>query len=375
MLLSFAGLYFFFESLSTIPTVFDFIKIILTNTNIDKNYGWVGILMSMWDPIALFFITYIALELLFPHKKWSILSTFIVLGTVYEFLLFFDMDNFFTIYYPPISGELTIGIIYGLEWGILVSLLGFYFFIFNGLGLAFKAFKSKGLIRKKYTFLSSGFLILILCGNVNSYLPLEGQVIWQLITISISSWLLYKGFTPQKQVKLKKKKIPSTKEVQFTSYMLGKPSIKEDIDVELVKNLGIDKKLLIFMSYATKDVDMFKIHKLAKYLVELTEIENVLFWEKHMEDNIFEYMDDNLGKCDVMVLFCSKNALNSVPVKKEWTAAEAIGKPIIPVFYDVNHIPTLLKSRLGIEYDFYDMEKNILGLRNLILKKVTGISD
>ena len=129
------------------------------------------------------------------------------------------------------------------------------------------------------------------------------------------------------------------------------------------------------MSYATKDVDTFKIHEFAKHLVKLTEIENVLFWEEHMKDNIFEYMDENLGKCDVMVLFCSENALNSVPVKKEWTAAEAIGKPIIPVFYNVNHIPTLLKSRLGIQYDFYDMQKNIQGLYELIIKKYLSLTE
>jgi hypothetical protein len=133
--------------------------------------------------------------------------------------------------------------------------------------------------------------------------------------------------------------------------------------------------LLVFISYATKDVDTFKVHDVAKKLTEFPEIENVLYWEEYMEDNIFEYMDENLSKCDVMILFCSEKALESVPVKKEWTAAEALGKPIIPVFYNPNHIPALLSSRLGIQFDFYDMEQNVRELRSLILKKVGGLTE
>ena len=88
-----------------------------------------------------------------------------------------------------------------------------------------------------------------------------------------------------------------------------------------------------------------------------------------MDDNIFEYMDENIGKCDAMVLFCSKNALESVPVKKEWTAADMMGKQIIPVFVNKDYIPPLLSSRLGVQYDPIDFEKVIVQLHNLILKK------
>jgi len=88
-----------------------------------------------------------------------------------------------------------------------------------------------------------------------------------------------------------------------------------------------------------------------------------------MTDNIIKFMSDNLGKCDVMLLFCSESALGSNAVDKEWTAADMMGKPIIPVFLDTDHIPPLLKSRLGFEFDLMDFDKNIVQLRNLILKK------
>jgi hypothetical protein len=81
-------------------------------------------------------------------------------------------------------------------------------------------------------------------------------------------------------------------------------------------------------------------------------------------------MNDNIAKCDIMLLFCSENALNSVPVEKEWTAAEAIELPIIPIFFNIDHIPPLLKSRLGMEFNFNNMDKNLQELRSLIYKKV-----
>jgi hypothetical protein len=135
------------------------------------------------------------------------------------------------------------------------------------------------------------------------------------------------------------------------------------------------EKYFIFVSYATIDAQTFKIDEFAKKLRSFSEIKKVLYWQEHMQDNIFKFMNDNLGKCDVMLLFCSKNALISKPVEKEWTAAEAIGIPIIPIFTDIDHIPPLLKSRLGIEYDINNIDKNIRDLRTLIIKKIKGVTD
>ncbi|MHA1479245.1 MAG: toll/interleukin-1 receptor domain-containing protein, partial [Promethearchaeota archaeon] len=127
--------------------------------------------------------------------------------------------------------------------------------------------------------------------------------------------------------------------------------------------------LIVFASYATTDAETFNIEKLSKRLKSYEEIKEVLYWQEHMTDNIIKFMSDNLGKCDVMLLFCSENALGSNAVDKEWTAADMMGKPIIPVFLNSDHIPPLLKSRLGFEFDLMDFEKNIVQLHNLILKK------
>ncbi|GAH04365.1 unnamed protein product, partial [marine sediment metagenome] len=58
-----------------------------------------------------------------------------------------------------------------------------------------------------------------------------------------------------------------------------------------------------------------------------------------------------------------------VPVKKEWTAADIMGMPIIPVFTNPDHIPPILKSRLGYEIDPDDVQTNVHELYVLALKK------
>ena len=62
--------------------------------------------------------------------------------------------------------------------------------------------------------------------------------------------------------------------------------------------------------------------------------------------------------------------LKSEFVEKEWTAADAMGKPILPVFIKSEHIHPLLKSRLGVEYDTFKLNNTIKEIYSVILKKV-----
>ena len=128
--------------------------------------------------------------------------------------------------------------------------------------------------------------------------------------------------------------------------------------------------VLVFISYATKDAEKFQIRAIAEGLTLCPEIDDVLYWQEDLHDDIYKYMDENLGKCDVFVLFCSPSALESVPVAKEWRSADALNKPVIPVFTSPEYIPPLLASRLGIQIDVFNLEDNIKKLRTLIIKKV-----
>ncbi|MFX1413812.1 MAG: TIR domain-containing protein, partial [Promethearchaeota archaeon] len=130
--------------------------------------------------------------------------------------------------------------------------------------------------------------------------------------------------------------------------IIFKPS--EAASIEVASTIPPGKKILIFISYATKDADWFKVQEIARSLTTYHEIEKVFYWQEDMKDNIYEYMDEYLGKCDLMLLFCSPNALKSKPIMKEWTAADSMEIPIIPVFFSSEHIPPLLKSRLGVKF-------------------------
>jgi len=131
-----------------------------------------------------------------------------------------------------------------------------------------------------------------------------------------------------------------------------KVEIEEDIEFKQLPE--IKKNFIVFVSYATIDAEPFKIKEIAKNLTNYKEIEDVLYWQENMEDNIIKYMSDSVDKCDVMLLFCSPNALKSKPIEKEWTTADIMNKPIIPIFVKPEHIPPLLKTRLGVEYDTFD---------------------
>jgi len=130
--------------------------------------------------------------------------------------------------------------------------------------------------------------------------------------------------------------------------------------------------IIVFVSYNNKDAKMFKISEIAKKLRNFTGIGDVLYYEQESYDSFVKFMNDNIGKCDVLLLFCSPNSLNSSFVEKEWTAADALGKPIIPMFFKPEYIPPLLSSRVGVELDPNNFKRNIQEIYNIILKKCSS---
>jgi len=149
-------------------------------------------------------------------------------------------------------------------------------------------------------------------------------------------------------------------------------NVKES-KLELTNSLNkIRKKepIFVFISYATKDSERFRIPSIARKLIKYPEIEKVLYWEKHMRDDIIKYMNDNIGNCDILLIFCSPNSLKSEPVEMEWQAALKIKKKIIPIFTNEQDIPIMLKTKLGIKFNRNDLDGTIEKMYKLILKKL-----
>jgi len=162
--------------------------------------------------------------------------------------------------------------------------------------------------------------------------------------------------------------------IVYTQYRKKKRRRTEWIKLKKKKGLIspelAEGKNLIFISYATNDLDLFQIPLITDILVQYPEIDDILYWESDMHDDIYEYMDDNLKLCSVFLLFCSQNSLYSEPVKTEWRSALKLDKKVIPIFINPNDIPPLLTTKLGVQFKESEVYESIEQIYQMILKKL-----
>lgn len=346
----------------------DFINILTTGKNLQIiNLSLLYFLTLIYIGIVSF--GSVGIILTFPKNKKLLIIGF-TFYTIILYIIAFFLPNFgFSLLSPSNSGE-NLHRLY-----IQFNSIMFYLYIpfpvlafFVAINFLLKSVKLKGRIRRKYISLTSGYFFSCIWLYFAFLSPNFGIVFAVIFTIlNFLVWsTLYYGLTPIKERKSKKKakKTPGDAELKFVSYLTDKKSLEGDVGSD--DNL---RDILVFISYSTKDSKIYKIQDIAEKLKEYQGIKDVLFYEGEAFDNIIKYMNDNLGECDAFLLFCSQNALSSVPVEKEWTAAEAMGVPIIPIFFDLKHVPPLLQSRLGVEYDFYNINQTVRDIYSTIVKK------
>ncbi|MFW9941768.1 MAG: right-handed parallel beta-helix repeat-containing protein [Candidatus Thorarchaeota archaeon] len=146
--------------------------------------------------------------------------------------------------------------------------------------------------------------------------------------------------------------------------------------VKLKKKKGLispevdEYRNLIFISYATKDSNLFQIPLITEILTSYPEIEDVLYWESDMHDDIYEYMDDNLKLCKIFLLFCSQTSLASDAVKMEWRSALKLDKKIIPIFINEEDMPPLLTTKLAVQFDTSEIHDSIEKIYQMIIRKL-----
>lgn len=131
----------------------------------------------------------------------------------------------------------------------------------------------------------------------------------------------------------------------------------------------------IFVSYSIADSNKFQISKIAEDLTKFPEIENTLYCEEDAREDFIKYMNDYIEKSDIMILFCSENSKNSKFVSLEWRAALSLEKKIIPVFINPKHVPPLLSSMIGAEFNEFDYNSSLKNIYHLILKNLTKSED
>ena len=176
------------------PTV-DFLKIIfIDQTNITPY--WVYPLLSyMWAAPGITLGMYIGGELLMSKKKWILVGIFLVISIAYEFFLFWDPVTSFKYALPdPLGSDLidtSSNYLYPTSYFLIVFILSIL--IFNGIGFLVKAKQATGILRKKFLYLSFGFIVFAVIVTFDSVLPPMVALFIVRFGIIGSSILLYLG--------------------------------------------------------------------------------------------------------------------------------------------------------------------------------------
>jgi len=176
------------------PTV-DFLKIIfIDQTNITPY--WVYPLLSyMWAAPGITLGMYIGGELLMSKKKWILVGIFLVISIAYEFFLFWDPVTSFKYALPDSLGsdliDTSSNYLYPTSYFLIVFILSIL--IFNGIGFLVKAKQATGILRKKFLYLSFGFIVFAVIVTFDSVLPPMVALFIVRFGIIGSSILLYLG--------------------------------------------------------------------------------------------------------------------------------------------------------------------------------------
>ena len=147
----------------------DLMVILVTNHNLDP-YWLYGLLSYSWTAPITIFGLYIGSELLLPKRKWLIVASYTGLSIVFEIILFwFSFNNPDVIFrYSETTNELLntsinpTSIAFVLMLVFLISGL-----IFNGFGFLRKSRQSSGAIKRKFLYLSLGWILFIICGALD----------------------------------------------------------------------------------------------------------------------------------------------------------------------------------------------------------------
>lgn len=170
-LLGIAGVMMILIGLLWLGPFVDFLMILTTGKNITPIYVYTW-LSYLWVAPAIVIAMYLGSELLAPEKQKAIVTFYAILGVIFILYLFLDWTNVFT-YTLNNPGQDTIDSSFQRTspayWIIMFFLIST--FIFEGIGFAIKAKQATGEIRKRFRYLSIGFIVFVVCGALDSVIP------------------------------------------------------------------------------------------------------------------------------------------------------------------------------------------------------------
>lgn len=192
--LFYLGLTYFFAGLIFTGDFLDFVTILVTQTNIDNSTGIIGLINWMWFPGVAIFGMFFGAELIVPKRKWIIFVIYLILGIVFDALLFLDPSSAFT-YTDPVPGEDLINDNLILE--SIPSMIALFFLvsilILDGFGFLRKGLQATGTIRRRFFYLSLGALFYIVGGILDGLFDPGIILIFIRALMIISPILFYLG--------------------------------------------------------------------------------------------------------------------------------------------------------------------------------------
>ena len=257
-LLFHAGLMLLFCFLVYSGSIIDFITILLTNENINNQFGIVGVLNwgLIW-PGAVFFV-YFNSEILIPEKKKikrivvssAIITVFLIevfmfLGGLTNSANVMQPNDAFIFIYPENSGDdlIDANLNFTSPATIIAVSFGFVVMGYCEIGYLYKSIKSKGVVRKKFLLLSLAIILYIPGLTIDGLIYFEEvsifTSIYGKITVLGCSLLWYFGLR-EEAAEPKKVRIPKETKVEgelFRLYERPSQVTEEEVSVSKEKKI------------------------------------------------------------------------------------------------------------------------------------------
>jgi len=274
-LLFFAGIMIIFMTLVYLGPFFDFLTIFLTGSNF-PNKEILAILSHVWNGPISISVAYILSELIIPKYKKYILVYSFLLGALLEVFLFLDPLGSIRVILSQDPGEIAHfpPMVIGSPFFIIQSIIFVSFPLFL-IGLIYKVIQLKGILKKKYTFLTIAFSLYITSMALFTFLPSAILFTILNVLVFISYCFLYLGLREERE---KPKEKTPKKEVKIEESLFRLTKRPDNITEEDV-TFHREKKICLVCKGDVSRINYICPNCSALYCIkcseELTKLENV----------------------------------------------------------------------------------------------------
>ena len=209
-LLSVMGLTIMITGLGYLGVFIDFLTMLTTETHMNKllfaqiSYGF--------SAVFVFLFLYIYAKLMIQEKiRKYFISFYLTVSILFLIIIFIDPINSFNITLPGEPDEVlmqsSLAFMSPAFFLAMIALISV--FIFCVIGYFYKSMKSSGILKKKYLYLSIGYLFWISGASVEALITSGIFIIFVRLSMSFSAIFFYFGIReePEKKVRPKKKTV------------------------------------------------------------------------------------------------------------------------------------------------------------------------